>query len=194
VTRPLDPDKSRLIQDNACALILESGFDAFTMQALARACGIAAGTIYRYYSGKEDLVNSIYKAIKTEMTAEIEQSWTQAQSQPQPLRAVFAAYLRYCAQHPERMLFVEQFFHSKYLRPEQAEAADREFDALLQLMGIPELSPAERALLKSHLLGSLHQTALLLNRIDPKEAAVLEQRALDMTVSALNQFFQSPRP
>lgn|GEM_PF-2028056 len=194
MTRPLDPDKHRRIQDTACRLILDSGFDAFTMQSLARACGIAAGTIYRYFSSKEVLVNSIYMDIKSEMAAEIERAWEVAASEPGALRAVFSAYLRYCTRQPERMLFVEQFHHSKFLRVEVAKDADRQFDALLQQMGISSLSPAERGLLKSHLMGGLHQTALLLNRMDPKEASLLETKALDMTESAFRQFFQTPQP
>ncbi|MBI1316237.1 TetR family transcriptional regulator [bacterium] len=192
MTRSLDPNKHRLVQDKACRLILESGFDAFTMQSLAQACGIAAGTIYLYFPSKEHLVNSIYADIKGEMTAAVERVWIQNPNGG--LRSVLSAYLRYCTLQPERMLFVEQFHHSKFLRPEVAEAADQQFDALLQQMGIASLSTAERGLLKAHLLGSLHQTALLLIRLGAEEAAQLETRALDMTESAFRQFLQTPNP
>ena len=45
----------------ACARrkLLESGYGALTLRAVAAECGIAVGTIYNYFKGKDELVASV---------------------------------------------------------------------------------------------------------------------------------------
>lgn len=53
------------IADAALAIFAEKGFDASTMDEVAEAAGISKGTIYLYYSSKEDLlVDSVEMAIR----------------------------------------------------------------------------------------------------------------------------------
>lgn len=40
-------------------LLLESGYAAFTMRAAARRCEIAVGTLYNYFSSKDELIGCI---------------------------------------------------------------------------------------------------------------------------------------
>ncbi|EEX95565.1 transcriptional regulator [Vibrio orientalis CIP 102891 = ATCC 33934] len=52
-------DKRQKIIDAAEALIAESGFQGLSMHKLAKEAGVAAGTIYRYFSDKEDLLQQV---------------------------------------------------------------------------------------------------------------------------------------
>ncbi|WP_038175595.1 MULTISPECIES: TetR/AcrR family transcriptional regulator [Vibrio] len=52
-------DKRQKIIDAAEKLIAESGFHGLSMHKLAREAGVAAGTIYRYFSDKEDLLQQV---------------------------------------------------------------------------------------------------------------------------------------
>ena len=45
-----------LILSNAKELLYNEGFKKFSMRNLSRKCGIALGTIYNYYSTKEELI------------------------------------------------------------------------------------------------------------------------------------------
>ncbi len=51
-----DTHKEILVRENAIAMLLRDGFDGFSMQKLAKACGISVGTLYIYYKNKEDLI------------------------------------------------------------------------------------------------------------------------------------------
>ena len=48
------------ILKKADQLLRADGFDAFTMQKLAKACGLAKGTLYLYFATREELVLSLY--------------------------------------------------------------------------------------------------------------------------------------
>jgi len=56
-------DKKQQIIDAAEDLIAKSGFQGFSMHKLAKEAGVAAGTIYRYFSDKEDLLLQVRLAV-----------------------------------------------------------------------------------------------------------------------------------
>ncbi|KGY10930.1 TetR family transcriptional regulator [Vibrio tubiashii] len=56
-------DKRQKIIDAAEKLIAESGFHGLSMHKIAREAGVAAGTIYRYFSDKEDLLLQVRLAV-----------------------------------------------------------------------------------------------------------------------------------
>ncbi|MDC5821023.1 TetR/AcrR family transcriptional regulator [Vibrio europaeus] len=56
-------DKRQKIIDAAEKLIAESGFQGLSMHKLAKEAGVAAGTIYRYFSDKEDLLQQVRLAV-----------------------------------------------------------------------------------------------------------------------------------
>jgi AcrR family transcriptional regulator len=65
-----DASKRRQILDGARAVILASGFDAASMNEVARAAGVSKGTLYVYFQNKEDLFEAL---IVEEKRAQAEQ-------------------------------------------------------------------------------------------------------------------------
>ncbi|MGC4151905.1 MAG: helix-turn-helix domain-containing protein [Propionicimonas sp.] len=55
--RPLIPHRRERILDAAEALILEHGFDAVSVQAIAEQVGIAKGAIYREFASKHEILD-----------------------------------------------------------------------------------------------------------------------------------------
>ena len=47
----------------ACELFLSKGYDSTTMQDVMRKLGIAKGTIYHYFSSKEDLLEAVIDSL-----------------------------------------------------------------------------------------------------------------------------------
>lgn len=61
-----DSTKESLVIEKAINLIVQSGIEGFSMNKLARECGISVGTLYIYYSDKDNLINSIGRKITQE--------------------------------------------------------------------------------------------------------------------------------
>ncbi|WP_086981947.1 TetR/AcrR family transcriptional regulator [Vibrio aphrogenes] len=62
MTNPTDNsivDKRQLILNTAEQMLARTGFQGMSMHKLAQEAGIAAGTIYRYFQDKDDLVEAI---------------------------------------------------------------------------------------------------------------------------------------
>lgn len=54
--RTRDTDKERLVKQKAIELIVQDGLEKFSVNKLAKACGISVATLYIYYKDKEDLI------------------------------------------------------------------------------------------------------------------------------------------
>ncbi len=59
--RPLIPDRRNRILEAAEALILERGFDAASVQAIAERAGIAKGAVYREFASKNDILDTLLR-------------------------------------------------------------------------------------------------------------------------------------
>ncbi|MCV9927147.1 TetR/AcrR family transcriptional regulator [Flavobacterium sp. LS1R49] len=57
--RVRDIDKEKLVIANAIELIVQDGFQGFSMNKLAKACNISVATLYIYYKDKDDLIKKI---------------------------------------------------------------------------------------------------------------------------------------
>lgn len=51
--------KEELVKEKAIELLVSQGFEGFSMNKLAKACGISVATLYIYYTDKDDLIKKI---------------------------------------------------------------------------------------------------------------------------------------
>ncbi|MEE1896717.1 TetR family transcriptional regulator [Flavobacterium rakeshii] len=57
--RTRDTDKEKLVYEKAIEQIVKEGFNAFSMNKLAKACNISVATLYIYYKDKDDLIKKV---------------------------------------------------------------------------------------------------------------------------------------
>ena len=57
--RTRDAEKEKLVKEKAIAMLVEDGFQGFSMNKLARAANISVATLYIYYKDKDDLIKNI---------------------------------------------------------------------------------------------------------------------------------------
>lgn len=57
--RPIDPSKDRDILAAGRALLFEQGPQSVTMEAVARAAGVAKPTLYRRYANRDELLAAV---------------------------------------------------------------------------------------------------------------------------------------
>lgn len=54
-----DINKEQNVKEKAAELLVNEGFQGFSMQKLAKACGISVATLYIYYKHKDDLIKQL---------------------------------------------------------------------------------------------------------------------------------------
>jgi AcrR family transcriptional regulator len=87
----LNPDLKSRIDAAALHLFAERGADATPMPMIAEAAGASVGSLYRYYTNKEELVARLY----AENYARLAQELDRAQTQAATARDKIAAMVRF---------------------------------------------------------------------------------------------------
>lgn len=83
-----------LILETALELFRERGYEETTMRAIAEEAGVALGSAYYYFSGKEQLIQAFYGRTHREHLAEAEEVLRTERTLQGRLRGVMAAKLR----------------------------------------------------------------------------------------------------
>ena len=97
--------RQRLLQEAERQLI-EGGYSAMTIRAVAKACGVAVGTVYNYFSGKEEFAALVLLERWKKTTEQIE-SVARECREPEPLvRCIYQQLCAYMDQY--RVLFQDE--------------------------------------------------------------------------------------
>ena len=94
VTAEVQAATRQRILDTAEELFKSQGFDATTTRDIAKAAGIASGTMFNYFSSKEAVVGSLAVEALGDLRAEFEKSHRDESSFEEALFAFIAAGLR----------------------------------------------------------------------------------------------------
>lgn len=105
-------DKKNAILHAALELISEQGFHGAPMSKVAEKANVGMGTIYRYFSSKEDMINVLYIDVKTGLA----QCALKGYKEDMPVRESFLLLLHNIAEffiaNPAKLFFVEQYANS----------------------------------------------------------------------------------
>jgi AcrR family transcriptional regulator len=95
--------RTREILDAARRLLQSRGVESVTMEEIAAAAGVAKGTIYLYFQGKEDLIQDLITQVGEHMLADIEAIVQGSGTPLEKIQQVAALLLDYLMR--ERALF-----------------------------------------------------------------------------------------
>lgn len=118
------PDKRARLLDAALALFESRGFDGVAVPEIARAAGVATGTVYLYFQDKRALVNALYRHWKS--------AYNRFVLAPLPpgllVRDQFTTYwsrmTEFARAHPGAARFMDLHHHGAYL-DEESRALSR---------------------------------------------------------------------
>lgn len=107
-------DKKEVILQTTMELVAEHGFHDAPCSLIAEQAGVAAGTIYRYFKNKDDLIVELYRTLEARINAAVQEGY----SDKMPLRERFlhlaGGLLKYFISYPLEFRYVEQFHNSPY--------------------------------------------------------------------------------
>jgi AcrR family transcriptional regulator len=186
-----DEFKQIAIRDAALRLVIETGFAGLKMADVAKAAGMATGTVYIYYADKEALINDLYKITKEEVASVLLNPAHMADTFYDTFRRMWYAYYEFCRQKPEKMLFVEQFLYSGIVAESIIEEAENLFIPLDQFLingqqqGIIKVLDVQ--LTKAYIQGALHEIVRVLMRQQRDLTRDELERCFDMTWSSIRR-------
>ncbi|WP_310596981.1 TetR/AcrR family transcriptional regulator [Aeromonas aquatica] len=144
-------DKRRQILDAALTLCAEDGLQGAATARIARAAGVANGTLFHHFPSKELLIQQLYQDVKQRLGAAISEA-DPALPLKEQARHYWRQAMGWMQAHPHELKFVLGFFHSPLLaRPLRSQILRDSLRflpvLLVQGQASGELMPAPEALM-----------------------------------------------
>jgi AcrR family transcriptional regulator len=100
--------RRRQIVDAAVGLFIAQGFHKTTTRQIAKAAGLAIGTMYEYVKSKEDVLYLVCEAIHGEVAQRLERRLAHQGSGAAAVEAAIEVYYRVCHQMSDHILLIYQ--------------------------------------------------------------------------------------
>ncbi len=107
VARPKDEEKRQAIRDAVIAVVIEGGLANVSVSKIAKRAGVSPGTIYLYFSNKEELIQQTYLDIKTDWFEAMFAAAENGADSAAKIRNVWFALFDFVVAHPNDFLFSE---------------------------------------------------------------------------------------
>jgi AcrR family transcriptional regulator len=112
--RTRNTDKEILVKQKAIEMLVEEGFQGFSMNRLAKACGISVATLYIYYKDKDDLIQKIGVEIGTTFFHETLKNFSPSMSFREGLKKQWENRSRFAMKYPKEVACFEIIRHSTH--------------------------------------------------------------------------------
>lgn len=126
--------RKELIFNTARKVIVENGLFDASIGKIAREADIPVGSVYTYYSSKEELINAIYVETKLEMGQYIFQPMPPDVSLKTAVKTYWERAVDFGLNHREKFNFLEQLVNSPLIQPTSQEQVTQNFEPVFELL------------------------------------------------------------
>lgn len=155
--------KRNAILKSTLKLIKTNGLHGTTVSLISKDAGVAAGTIYHYFPGKDAIIMELNCQIRMEM---LNAMFNEANKGKEYRQQFFSGWINLCKyfiDNPGSLIFVEQFNSSPYAKISSAKklkgSVNRFHDFLQEGMDKGHLKKMEYKLIASAVFGCITATA-----------------------------------
>lgn len=102
-------------------LVNRAGFYHLNMKTIAQEAGVAAGTIYVYFKGKEELINALYQMVISDFHEHVLQANVEGRTLQENFHDMLGNAVDFFLEDTDRFSFIEQYTYSPFLFKESHE-------------------------------------------------------------------------
>jgi AcrR family transcriptional regulator len=173
MSRPKTGDKRTAILDAAAEMIAREGIGASTA-SIARAAGVAEGSLFRYFPDKDTLLNELYCEIKREMRGAMASSFPAGTPLQKRLQHIWDSYVDWGLDRPLKRRAMLQLTVSERITEKSRAEGQVGFggltEAMLELMALGRLNGLPQSF-ASDLLLAMAETTIGAIAASPVDAA-----------------------
>ncbi|MGB3801955.1 MAG: TetR/AcrR family transcriptional regulator [Lewinella sp.] len=114
-------------------LVNNNGFHAAPMSLIAKQAGVAAGTIYRYFDGKQDLVNKVYLEVKEAFSTSAFRDYAATDSVEDDFRTIWYNIAAFKLRERDKAVFLSQCDNTPMIDEPSRQEGLRHLRPLLDL-------------------------------------------------------------
>ncbi|TGK48982.1 TetR/AcrR family transcriptional regulator [Leptospira bouyouniensis] len=115
VEKAIKLNKSEEILTAALELFTAKGFDGTAVPLIAERANVAAGTIYRYFESKEDLVNSLFQKWQENLYNKIKDNFPENVEPKEQFHRIWFSMAEFQRENPIAFDFLEMQYNLPYL-------------------------------------------------------------------------------
>lgn len=109
--RIIDETKILRIKDAAIELVVKNGYGGASISAIAKKAGVAEGYLYRYYTGKQDLITDLLYSRINVLVEKLENLIDTCQQVPEMIQLLFKKIFEIADKYPDHIKFVHVLMH-----------------------------------------------------------------------------------
>nr|PMH60510.1 TetR family transcriptional regulator [Enterovibrio norvegicus] len=178
-------DKKTQILEATERLLAKHGFDRLSMQMVAKEAGVAAGTIYRYFSDKNDLLSQLRNHVIGKCAENILHGFTNDMSMKQQFVTLWRNAWQITIDRDDNAINREQFDSLPYQNGTEQKMAEREvFAPIHQFFETGIANGIFKPLSTDVLSGIGLEPAICLARKQVRGVINLDASALDDAINA----------
>lgn len=113
--REPSPEKQEAILATALALFTERGFFGTPTSLISKEAGVATGTLFFYFKTKEELIDTLYRRVKSEAAQAMNRGLTEETTARAKLLRLGHNAIGWGIENPKKLKFMEQFAHSPFV-------------------------------------------------------------------------------
>lgn len=132
--RQRDEAKERRILAATLEIVERQGLAGLAMEAVARAAGVATGTVYTYFENKEALLNALYLATKESLAREAFQGAAPEEAVRPAFERACVGYMRFAVERRAELVFMQQCANSPLVSEQTRERAARTAEPMVRLL------------------------------------------------------------
>lgn len=180
MARPRSEDKRNAILAAAVEVFAEEGLSAPTAR-IARQAGVADGTLFTYFSSKDELLNQLYLELKAELRLVMMADYPRAAPLRDRVRHVWERYVDWGAVHAHKRKAMARLALSEKISAENRLAASAGF---VDIHALQEEGAAQGALgqvspmFVGALMGAVADTTMEFMAREPAQAARYREAGL----------------
>lgn len=109
--RLVDETKMHRIKDAAIELVVQNGYGGASISAIAKKAGVAEGYLYRFYNGKQDLINDLLYSRVNVLIEKLENLIDTCTEVKNLLNLLYEKIFEIADEHPEHIKFIHVLMH-----------------------------------------------------------------------------------
>ncbi len=120
-----DPKRTAILAA-ALEMMTEKGFHGTPMSELIKRANVGAGTVYRHFKNKEDMINVLYWELREKMDLTVFADLPEGVEPRELFQTVWKNVLNYYINNPVDFKFLEQYYYSPF-KDQQNKKNDIDF-------------------------------------------------------------------
>lgn len=133
MARPKSEDKRNAILAAATRVFAQRGLAGAPTSEISKQAGLAEGTLFTYFSTKDELINALYRELKLELADALMSGFPRRKGIRSRLQHVWNSYVDWGLANPEQRKVLTQLQVSDILTKESREAGSAPFKEIQEM-------------------------------------------------------------